>query len=255
MTAIPPDHPRYRSLLTRELIVAGVEKGITSIQGLVAQGRGECFDYLIGEKTLPSAARAEKTAASLLLLAERPLISVNGNTAALVPDELIRLSEITGAPLEVNLFHRTEERVGRIIAHLKSHGATSVLGGGNARLPLSHGRGIVDRNGIYEADVVLVPLEDGDRCEALIGMGKQVIAIDLNPLSRTARTATVSIVDNVVRALDGIAEAALEMREWDTADLKALAGDYDNGKTLAEALDAIGGNLRDMAGEIHGTGD
>ena len=51
-------------------------------------------------------------------------------------------------------------------------------------------------DGIEKADVVLVPLEDGDRCEALIALGKD-IAIDLNPLSRTSRTATVTIVDEV----------------------------------------------------------
>jgi len=47
---IPRSHPRYKSLMTRELIVEGVKKGITSTQGLIAQGRGEAFDYLIGEK-------------------------------------------------------------------------------------------------------------------------------------------------------------------------------------------------------------
>ena len=33
--------------------------------------------------------------------------------------------------------------------------------------------------GIYQSDVVLVPLEDGDRTEALISNGKFVITIDL----------------------------------------------------------------------------
>ena len=32
-----------------------------------------------------------------------------------------------------------------------------------------------------KADTVLVPLEDGDRTEALVKMGKTVVAIDLNP--------------------------------------------------------------------------
>ena len=35
-------------------------------------------------------------------------------------------------------------------------------------------------------------------------MSKTVVAIDLNPLSRTARTASVTIVDNVVRAIPNI---------------------------------------------------
>ena len=52
---VPESHPRYESLLTRHRIEAGVEKGITSRQGLIAQGRGEAYDYLLGEQTIPSA--------------------------------------------------------------------------------------------------------------------------------------------------------------------------------------------------------
>ena len=119
--------------MTRELIVKGVRDGITGTQGLIAQGRGEAFDYLIGEKTTESALRAEKVAAAKLLLARKPVISVNGNVAALVPYELIRLSELVNAPLEVNLFHRTEERVNKIITHLRSLGAKNILRRSDAR--------------------------------------------------------------------------------------------------------------------------
>jgi len=56
------------------------------------------------------------------------------------------------------------------------------------------------QEGIGQADAVLVPLEDGDRCEALIAAGKQVLVVDLNPLSRTSMMATVTIVDEVSRA-------------------------------------------------------
>ena len=52
--------------------------------------------------------------------------------------------------------------------------------------------------------MILVPLEDGDRCEALIAMGKQVFVIDLNPLSRTAKTATICIVDEVQRTVSAL---------------------------------------------------
>jgi 4-phosphopantoate--beta-alanine ligase len=83
---VPEDHPRSESLRTRHRIEAGVEKGITSKQGLIAEGRGEAFDYLLGERTTPSADAAERAAAAHLLLAEHPVISVNGNVAALVPE-------------------------------------------------------------------------------------------------------------------------------------------------------------------------
>jgi len=49
-----------------------------------------------------------------------------------------------------------------------------------------------------------VPLEDGDRTMALRRYGVKVIAIDLNPLSRTSRTADLPIVDELTRALRAI---------------------------------------------------
>ena len=62
-------------------------------------------------------------------------------------------------------------------------------------------RRIVDKNGIFSADVVLVPLEDGDRTIALKKAKKKIITFDLNPLSRTAQTADITVVDNVTRAM------------------------------------------------------
>ncbi len=61
---IPKSHPRYTSLKTRELIENGVKKGITSLVGLIAHGRGEAFDYLIGEKTHKSAIDAIEVSSS-----------------------------------------------------------------------------------------------------------------------------------------------------------------------------------------------
>ena len=58
-------------------------------------------------------------------------------------------------------------------------------------------RKFVHPDGIFKADVVFVPLEDGDRCEALRKMGKDVVTVDLNPMSRTAQQASITIVDNV----------------------------------------------------------
>jgi len=241
---IPKSHPRYESLMTRELIVKGVEKGITSIHGLIAQGRGEAFDYLIGEKTTESALKAEKVAAAALLLAKKPIISVNGNVAALVPKKIIKLSEIVDAPLEVNLFHRTEERVNKIIQHLRSLGAKNLCTKSDALLPgIEHERGKVDSDGIFRADVVLVPLEDGDRCEALVDMGKTVIAIDLNPLSRTAQGASITIVDNITRAVPNISKFAEELKNSKKDALLGLVDEFDNRKNLADAVNEIAAHL------------
>lgn len=241
---IPKKHPRYDSLMTRELIVEGVREGITSMQGLIAEGRGEAFDYLIGEKTSKSALQAEKAAAALLLLAKNPVISVNGNVAALVPREIIRLSELVDAPLEVNLFHRTEERVNKIIEHLRSLGARRMFTKSDGLLPgIEHERGKVDADGILIADAVLVPLEDGDRCKALVDMGKFVIAIDLNPLSRTAQFATITIVDNIARAIPNISKFAEELKSSKEEALCEIIKGFDNNKNLALAIDEIVAHL------------
>jgi pantothenate synthetase (EC 6.3.2.1) len=93
---IPPSHPRRESLLVRERLVEGFREGFVAMQGLIAHGRGECFDYLIGEQTTPPALEAERAAAAALLLAERPVISVNGNAAALAPRELVELAKTVG---------------------------------------------------------------------------------------------------------------------------------------------------------------
>jgi 4-phosphopantoate--beta-alanine ligase len=246
MTDIPPDHPRYMSLLTRERLVKGVRDGITSEQGLIAQGRGEAFDYLIGERTTASARAAEKAAVAMLMLAKNPVISVNGNAAALSAKEMCQLASVLDAAVEINLFHRTEERVSRIAALMRSEGCTKLYGEHPDRLipGLSHERAKATAEGIYTADAVLVPLEDGDRCEALVRMGKRVIVIDLNPLSRSAQTATVTIVDNIVRALPNMVAMAQEMKGRSQMELEEIVEEYRNDRALAAALDDITDNLR-----------
>ncbi|MFT4891578.1 MAG: 4-phosphopantoate--beta-alanine ligase [Halobacteriales archaeon] len=234
---VPEDHPRYESLLTRHRIEEGVDKGITSRQGLIAEGRGETFDYLLGEGTIESADAAERAAAAQLLLAEHPVLSINGNVAALVPGESIELADVVGADLEVNLFNRTEERMHAIVDHLEEHGAEDVKGlAADARIPgLSHERAKVDADGIYEADVVLVPLEDGDRAEALGGMGKTEIVIDLNPKSRSARVAAIPIVDNIIRAVPNVTEHARELADASEEELRTIVDGFDRDWALADA--------------------
>jgi len=245
LTDIPKSHPRYASLVARERVTEGVKRGYTSSQGLIAQGRGECFDYLLGERTVPSAEGATRAAAALLLLAERPALSVNGNVAALVAEEMVALANELRIPLEVNLFHRSEERVKKIADLLRKKGAKEVLGEHpDASVPgLEHARSLATRGGIFDADVVLIPLEDGDRCEALVAMGKNVIAIDLNPLSRTARKATVSIVDNILRAVPNLTEQVRQLSALTRADLERIVQEYDNEKVLRQAVQEIQDHL------------
>ena len=201
---IPKNHPRAESLRIRELLVSGYEGGLVAKEGLIAHGRGEMFDYIIGEKTTRSAKSAIKAAAHSLVTADRPVLSVNGNFAALCPKEIIQLGKIIGAKIEVNLFYHTEKRSKIIQRTLEKYGGKNILTNhSNAKeIPtLSSPRGRVNADGIHKADVVLVPLEDGDRTESLISMGKIVITFDLNPLSRTARMASICIVDNITRGM------------------------------------------------------
>jgi 4-phosphopantoate--beta-alanine ligase len=234
---VPESHPRHDSLLTRHRIAEGVDAGITARAGLIAHGRGEAFDYLLGERTIPSADEAERVAAAHFLLADHPVVSVNGNVAALVPDAVVELAAVTGAALEVNLFNRTDERVRAIADHLRDHGARTVNGvTADARIPgLDHERARVDSDGIAAADVVLVPLEDGDRAEALGDMGKTEVVIDLNPLSRSAQVAAVPVVDNVVRAVPNMTSHARELGDAATEELEDTVADFDADAARAAA--------------------
>ena len=241
MSDVPESHPRYASLKLRDIIVAGVEGGVTSIHGLMAHGRGEAFDYLIGEKTQPFAKDAIRAGAATLLLAEHPVISVNGNVAALTPDELVVFSNTLKAPLEVNIFHASKAREEAIQEHLKKHGVDQVLmPTTDAQLSfIDSNRKFVHPEGIFRADVVFVPLEDGDRCEALQKMGKTVVTVDLNPMSRTAKGAGVTIVDNVVRALPLLIQEVQRLQPASPIELKEIVSQYSNDKTLQAAIQWI----------------
>ena len=246
---IPESHPRYQQLLTRHRIEEGVHRGITHHQGLIAEGRGEAFDYLLGEETIPSAEEAERAAAAHLLLADHPVLSVNGNVAALVAEEMVDLARVVEADLEVNVFNRTEERMEAIAEHLREHGARKVKGlSADATIPgLDHARAKVDSDGIHEADVVLVPLEDGDRAEALGELDKTEIVIDLNPQSRSNRVAAVPIVDNIVRAIPNVTQHAQTLRDAPREELVGIVEAFDPDAHLEAAERAIRtGDLEDV---------
>lgn len=244
---IPKTHPRATSLNIREKLVSGYKKGLVVEEGLLAHGRGEMFDYLIGEKTTKSSQKAIWAAARALLMAKSPVISVNGNFSALCAKEIVQLSKITGAKIEVNLFYTNEKRKKAIAKTLKKEGATEILGidsRHSARIPmLDSARRIVDRRGIFTADLVLVPLEDGDRTIALKKFGKKIITFDLNPLSRTAQTADITIVDNVTRGMPILVDTCNKLSK---IELKSETK-FDNKSNLTEAVLTIKNNLRRMS--------
>ena len=244
---IPKSHPRAASLYIREKLVRGYRSGLVVEEGLMAHGRGETFDYLIGERTSKNALKAIKAAAKVLVLAKSPVISVNGNFAALCPKEIVNLAKIVNAKIEVNLFYVSEKRK-RVIANiLKKNGAKKILGldpRHSRKIPkLDSARRVVDKNGIFSADVVLVPLEDGDRTLALKKFGKKVITFDLNPLSRTAQSADITIVDNVIRGMRILIDVSKKLTKK-----KNLKPDrFDNKKNLTQAILVMKNNLRRKA--------
>jgi len=250
---ISPQHPRAESLINREKLIKHQKSGIVALAGLIAHGRGEAFDYLLGEKTTENALKAIKTATAAMLLAKQPVISVNGNVAALAAEDIVKLADVTGSKIEVNLFHRSLERELAIKQLLEAFGAKEILGVGeasSARIPEVYSeRRRVDPRGILVADVVLVPLEDGDRTEALRKMGKTVIAIDLNPLSRTAQWASITIVDDIVRALPILVKEARVQKNEGIEKLQKLVSNFDNREVLAEAIKIINQRLSELAGK------
>jgi 4-phosphopantoate--beta-alanine ligase len=97
------------------------------------------------------------------------------------------------------------------------------------------------------ADTVLVPLEDGDRTEALVKMGKTVVAIDLNPMSRTARSADITIVDNVIRTLPIMVAMVKELKGirlgYREKALRKAVWQFDNRTNLLKSESIMRGNL------------
>ncbi|MCL4132614.1 UNVERIFIED_CONTAM: hypothetical protein GTU68_042833 [Idotea baltica] len=205
--------------------------------GLVAHGRGEAFDYLLGERSRPFARAASKAAAAQLLLANQPIISTNGNTSVLVPSEMIELGKALEADIEINLFHEAPSRRSAIKKHFREFGLTRILGvKPDASIRgLTSARGNVDSRGMLSADVVLVSLEDGDRTELLMQNGKKVVAIDLNPFSRTPCKADIPIVDNVSRAIPLITEYVERMKNYSPVRLQRVLDSFDKKKVLKDA--------------------
>jgi len=257
MVDITSDHPRRASLEARKKIADASKAGLLADSAMIAHGRGEAFDYLLGEKTSNPAKRAIREAAALLNGAKNPIISVNGNVVALASLEILRVAAAINCNIEVNLYYRTESRINGLCGILSDkkeallcEDVPAIWSGSNKewfsavknirilgkdadeKIPNLNGpRAMVCSDGILNADVVLVPLEDGDRCEALETCGVRVLNIDLNPLSRSARYATITVVDEITRALPLLFE---EIQKRPRKDQK-----WSNEKNLTQSLSVM----------------
>jgi len=240
---IPKSHPRYESLLLRDKIVKASEKGYLADSAMIAHGRGEAFDYLIGEKTTYPAKRAMYVAVAALLLSKNPVISVNGNATALAIDEIIDFARTIDAKIEINLFYRTDERVKLLTTLYRDHGYKEILGSLDDDIEylndIKNNRASASKTGIYSADTILIPLEDGDRAEILKKSGKNIITIDLNPLSRTSKMSDVSIMDNIVRAIPFMTKIAEDLKTQDKKVLIEMVNEFDNEENIKESIAQI----------------
>jgi 4-phosphopantoate--beta-alanine ligase len=182
-------------------------------------------------------------AVAAMLLSKNPVISVNGNATALAIDEIIELAKAVDAKIEINLFYRTDERVKIITQLYRDHGYKDILGTVDDEIEylddIKNPRATASKKGIYSADTILVPLEDGDRAEILSKSGKNIITIDLNPLSRTSKMSDVSIMDNIVRAIPFMTKIAEDLKTQDKKLLLDMIEEFDNEDNLKESLKQI----------------
>jgi len=253
MADIPKTHPRYHSLMLRERLAFGLDNGLTSKKGLIAHGRGEAFYYMLGEKTHDFARESIDVSLAMLVEAERPIISVNGNTTALASDEIIDFAYALikagkDCAIEVNIFTFTKERADKICKFFtdkiseKGYKIDVLISRteGALELPdIEHNRRFMHPDGLGRADVALVMLEDGDRCEALANSGRKVISVDLNPMSRSATKAHVNICDELTRCLVVMTNRLAEVSSLTSAERQKLISDFDSEKAIKRSLKAL----------------
>ena len=154
----------------------------------------------------------------------------------------MELSNKLDAKLEINLFYRKPERIKNIRKVLKEAGAFEVLGSEEEVVIIEGLKGPRSRSskiGVYQSDVVLVPLEDGDRAEKLISNRRRVITIDLNPLSRTSQKASITIVDNLVRAIPNLITEVDKFKNMSKTELRSIVNSFDNQLNLRDSLELM----------------
>jgi 4-phosphopantoate--beta-alanine ligase len=70
-------------------------------------------------------------------------------------------------------------------------------------------------------------------------MQKKVITIDLNPLSRTAQNATISIIDNIVRAIPELVKTSKQLKQMSQNSLLKILNNFDNKYNIDNSLNII----------------
>ena len=81
-------------------------------------------------------------------------------------------------------------------------------------------------------------------------MGKHVIVIDLSPISRSAKAARITIVDNFVRGLPKLIEIVEYHHNTSHDRFKTMIEGYDNNRILAAAMKKINERLLSLIDEL-----
>jgi len=78
-------------------------------------------------------------------------------------------------------------------------------------------------------------------------MGKKVITVDLNPLSRTAQFATITIVDNIIRAMPLLVSEVSRLKNLGRDELQEIVSGFSNRKVLSDAMNIMKERLGKLA--------
>jgi 4-phosphopantoate--beta-alanine ligase len=78
-------------------------------------------------------------------------------------------------------------------------------------------------------------------------MGKTVITIDLNPLSRTSQTADITIVDNLIRTMPNLCKWVDEMKNLDVNTLQDMVKEWNNSENLHHVKQYMAKRLNSLA--------
>ena len=70
-------------------------------------------------------------------------------------------------------------------------------------------------------------------------MQKKVITVDLNPLSRTAQNATISIIDNIVRAIPELVKTSKQLKQKSQNSLLKILNNFNNKYNIDNSLNII----------------
>jgi len=105
------------------------------------------------------------------------------------------------------------------------------------------------QNGIFQADVVFVPLEDGDKAQALTKLGKTVLTVDLNPLSSNCSSKVpLQSSNEVTRAFKNLVSFAKHWKsETNHDELDLLKTTFDNLENLKASYALMQKRLRSLA--------